>query len=93
MLRRLYDWTMRLAGHRHATPALAAVSFVESSAPAGQRRPGTRLSSTGTPDAGGSPPSPCARDGVLRRLFLPVDALLQRIHWCPPSILNLCRRT
>ncbi len=31
MLRRLYDWTMGLAGHRHATPALAAVSFVESS--------------------------------------------------------------
>jgi len=31
LLRRLYDWTMGLAGHRHATPALAAVSFVESS--------------------------------------------------------------
>ena len=31
MLRRLYDWTMGLAGHRHATPALAAVSFIESS--------------------------------------------------------------
>ncbi len=31
MLRRLYDWVMRLAGHRHAVPALAAVSFAESS--------------------------------------------------------------
>src|SRR6187402_1495754 len=31
MLRRLYDWTMRLAGSRHAVPALAAVSFAESS--------------------------------------------------------------
>ena len=31
MLRRLYDWTMGLAGHRQATPALAAVSFIESS--------------------------------------------------------------
>lgn len=31
MLRRLYDWTMNLAAHRHATPALAAVSFIESS--------------------------------------------------------------
>lgn len=31
MLRSLYDWTMRLAGHRHALWALAAVSFVESS--------------------------------------------------------------
>lgn len=31
MLRRLYDWTMGLAGHRHAEPALAAVSFIESS--------------------------------------------------------------
>ena len=31
MLRRLYDWTMDLAGHRHAESALAAVSFIESS--------------------------------------------------------------
>ena len=31
MLRRLYDWTMGLASHRHATRSLAAVSFVESS--------------------------------------------------------------
>jgi membrane protein YqaA with SNARE-associated domain len=31
MLRSLYDWTMRLAGSRHAVPALAAVSFAESS--------------------------------------------------------------
>ena len=31
MLRRLYDWTMGLAGHRHALPALAAVAFIESS--------------------------------------------------------------
>jgi len=31
MLRRLYDWTLRLAGHRRAMPALAAVSFIESS--------------------------------------------------------------
>lgn len=31
MLRRLYDWTIRLAGHRHATAALFAVSFAESS--------------------------------------------------------------
>ncbi|MBC8337481.1 MAG: DedA family protein [Alphaproteobacteria bacterium] len=31
MLRRLYTWTMNLAGHRHATPSLAAVSFIESS--------------------------------------------------------------
>ena len=31
MLRRLYDWTMRLAGSRHAVPALAGVSFAESS--------------------------------------------------------------
>ena len=31
MLRRLYDWTMRLAGSRHAVPALAAISFAESS--------------------------------------------------------------
>ncbi len=31
MIRGLYDWTMRLAGHRHALWALAAVSFVESS--------------------------------------------------------------
>ena len=31
MLRGLYDWTMSLAGHRHAMLALAIVSFVESS--------------------------------------------------------------
>jgi len=31
MLRRLYDWTMRLAAHRHATAALFTVSFIESS--------------------------------------------------------------
>ncbi|MDP7545697.1 MAG: YqaA family protein [Alphaproteobacteria bacterium] len=31
MLRRLYDRTMALAGHRHANWALGAVSFVESS--------------------------------------------------------------
>ncbi|TQV83424.1 YqaA family protein [Denitrobaculum tricleocarpae] len=31
MLRRLYDWTMDLAAHRHALWALGAISFVESS--------------------------------------------------------------
>jgi membrane protein YqaA with SNARE-associated domain len=31
MLRRLYDWVMNLAGHRHAEPALAGVAFIESS--------------------------------------------------------------
>ena len=31
MFRRLYDWTLRLAGHRRAMPAMAAVSFCESS--------------------------------------------------------------
>ncbi|WP_299624167.1 YqaA family protein [Pelagibius sp.] len=31
MLRRLYDWTMDLAGHRHALLALAVISFAESS--------------------------------------------------------------
>ncbi len=31
MLRGLYDWTLRLAEHRHALPALALVSFAESS--------------------------------------------------------------
>ena len=31
MLRRLYNWTMGLAGHRHALWALAIVSFAESS--------------------------------------------------------------
>ncbi|HEX7776003.1 MAG TPA: YqaA family protein [Parvibaculum sp.] len=31
MLRRLYDWTIRLSSHRHAHWALAAVSFAESS--------------------------------------------------------------
>ncbi len=31
MLRRAYDWTMGLAGHRHALWALALVAFVESS--------------------------------------------------------------
>ncbi len=31
MLRRIYDWTMGLAGHRHALGALGLVSFIESS--------------------------------------------------------------
>ena len=31
MIQRLYDWTLRLAQHRHALWALAIVSFVESS--------------------------------------------------------------
>ena len=31
MLRGIYDWTMRMAGHRHAGSALFGVSFVESS--------------------------------------------------------------
>ena len=31
MLKRLYDWVLELAGHRHARWALAGVSFVESS--------------------------------------------------------------
>jgi membrane protein YqaA with SNARE-associated domain len=31
MLRKTYDWTMSLAGHRHAPWALGAVSFIESS--------------------------------------------------------------
>ncbi len=31
MIRRLYHWTMRLAASRHATKAMAAVSFAESS--------------------------------------------------------------
>lgn len=31
MFRKLYDWTLHWAGSRHAEPALAAVSFVESS--------------------------------------------------------------
>lgn len=31
MLKSLYDWTLSLAGHRHAIWALAVVSFVESS--------------------------------------------------------------
>ena len=31
MLRRLYDWVMDIAGHRHAEPALAGVAFIESS--------------------------------------------------------------
>lgn len=31
MLRRIYDWTMRLAEHRHAGSALFSVSFIESS--------------------------------------------------------------
>ncbi|MBF0561954.1 MAG: DedA family protein [Alphaproteobacteria bacterium] len=31
MLKRIYDWTLRLAGHRHAMVWLALVSFVESS--------------------------------------------------------------
>ncbi|RCK52220.1 cytochrome B561 [Thalassospira profundimaris] len=31
MLRRLYDWTLSLASHRHATIALAIIAFAESS--------------------------------------------------------------
>ncbi|WGH78489.1 YqaA family protein [Jannaschia ovalis] len=31
MLRRLYDWTLHWAGHRHAIWVLAAISFIESS--------------------------------------------------------------
>lgn len=31
MIRRLYDWTMGLAGHRHAMWALALIAFIESS--------------------------------------------------------------
>ncbi|ACJ01460.1 YqaA family protein [Rhodospirillum centenum] len=31
MIRKLYDWTMRLATHRHALRSLAGVSFAESS--------------------------------------------------------------
>lgn len=31
MLRRLYDWTMGLAAHRHATAWLAVIAFAESS--------------------------------------------------------------
>lgn len=31
MFRKLYDWTLRLAGHRHADRSLALVSFAESS--------------------------------------------------------------
>jgi membrane protein YqaA with SNARE-associated domain len=31
VLRRLYDWTMGLAGHRHALWVLAAIAFIESS--------------------------------------------------------------
>lgn len=31
MLRRLYDWTMKLAAHKRATWALGSVSFIESS--------------------------------------------------------------
>ncbi len=31
MLRRLYDWVIRLAGHPRAVPAMGAVSFAESS--------------------------------------------------------------
>jgi membrane protein YqaA with SNARE-associated domain len=31
MFRALYDWTLRMAGHRHAIPAMGAVSFAESS--------------------------------------------------------------
>ncbi len=31
MIRGLYDWTMNLAGHRHALPALALIAFIESS--------------------------------------------------------------
>jgi membrane protein YqaA with SNARE-associated domain len=31
MFRKLYDWTLRMAGHRHAIRYMAAVSFAESS--------------------------------------------------------------
>src|SRR6218665_1840324 len=31
MFRKLYDWTLRLAGHRHAVRYMGAVSFAESS--------------------------------------------------------------
>ena len=31
MLRRLYDWTMELAAHRHATAWIAVIAFLESS--------------------------------------------------------------
>ena len=31
MFRALYDWTLRMASHRHATRGLAAISFAESS--------------------------------------------------------------
>ena len=31
MFRRLYDWTLKLAGHRHAERSLAAIAFAESS--------------------------------------------------------------
>ncbi|HYI70680.1 MAG TPA: YqaA family protein [Skermanella sp.] len=31
MIRPLYDWTMRLAGHRHAMWAMGFISFIESS--------------------------------------------------------------
>ena len=31
MLRRLYDWVIALAGHRHAIPAMGVVAFLESS--------------------------------------------------------------
>lgn len=31
MFRKMYEWVMRLAGKRHATTALAAISFAESS--------------------------------------------------------------
>lgn len=31
LIRKMYDWTLRLSAHRHATAALAGVSFVESS--------------------------------------------------------------
>ena len=31
MFRRLYDWTLGLAGHRHAERSLAAIAFAESS--------------------------------------------------------------
>ena len=30
MIRRLYDWTLALAGHRHSTSALCIISFLES---------------------------------------------------------------
>ena len=38
MLRRTYDWTMSLAGHRHALAALALVAFAERADEVGELR-------------------------------------------------------